>query len=326
MEISTLRSQLDKSATSSSSRSEQVAALEEKLERAERAAGSAQRELADAKKGLTRASEKALREGTDKTSAETRIRNLTVELEESNKSYDDAVKRIETLEKKVLAVTNVNKDADSRRQASERERERLEKESIKFHRRLASLENENLHMREERNKNKMRHVQGTDDDGLDELEDAEKRRLENRIRVLESEASDLRRGVWRERRRSIQPGMDGADGVASPGGKFDDIDLNGPSPYRRQSHSAARGSSFSNVLTSGLNAFTGASGPDELEEFDDEAFDESAFKQAQEEEALKRIERVKEIKRGLKDWEGWRMDIVDLRRAGGGGAGEIFDV
>ena len=55
---------------------------------------------------------------------------------------------------------------------------------------------------------------------------------------------------------------------------------------------------------------------------DDFEFDEAAFKAAQENDAKQRIERVREIKRGLKDWEGWRVDIVDIR-AGWGGVFEV---
>ena len=42
--------------------------------------------------------------------------------------------------------------------------------------------------------------------------------------------------------------------------------------------------------------------------------------------AKKRIERVKEVKRALKNWEGWRLDLVENRRGGGEGVGEIFEV
>jgi hypothetical protein len=68
-----------------------------------------------------------------------------------------------------------------------------------------------------------------------------------------------------------------------------------------------------------------------LQEFDDDgddAFDEHAFARAQqEEEARKMVEHVREVKRGLKQWTGWRLDLVDARRVGGGvGFGEIFDV
>ncbi|KAL9591779.1 MAG: hypothetical protein Q9179_007378, partial [Wetmoreana sp. 5 TL-2023] len=59
LEISSLRAQLQKHTSLSSSHTEQVTALETKLDRAERAAGAAQRELLDTKKSLERASEKA---------------------------------------------------------------------------------------------------------------------------------------------------------------------------------------------------------------------------------------------------------------------------
>ena len=60
-------------------------------------------------------------------------------------------------------------------------------------------------------------------------------------------------------------------------------------------------------------------------DFADGGFDEAAFRAAQEEEAAKRLERVREVKRGLKEWEGYRLDIVELRQ-GGGGLGDIFDI
>ncbi|KAL9100864.1 MAG: hypothetical protein Q9163_003808 [Psora crenata] len=332
MEISKLRSQLGETSTSSSSHSGQVVALQDKLDRAERAAAAAQRELIDAKKGLERASEKAVREGTEKMSAETKIRNLSREAEEAKQSAVESLKRLDILEKKLAALTNMHKDVETRRQAGERERERLEKEASVMRRRLAGLENENLRLREEREKARKRDASGADDEGIDELEDDERRRLEKKVRELEGEVYELRRGVWRERRKTLQGSMDGEDGVTSPSANFDEVDLSGPSPsYRRHSFSQERqGSSFSNVLSSGISVFTGGSGirgsEDLLEDIDDGGFDEDAFRQAQEEEARKRVERVRDIKRGLKEWEGWRMDVVDLRRAGAAGMGEIFDV
>ena len=328
MEISNLRAQLNKSSSSSITHSEQVSALEDKLERAERAAGAAQRELTDAKKSLERASEKAVKEGSERTSAETKIRSLVREAEEAKKSAEESMKRVDTLEKKLAALTTLHKDADARRQAGERERERLEKEAGDTRRRLAGLENENLRLREERERARKREASGVDDEGMDELEDEERQRLETKIRGLEGEVYELRRGVWREKRREFGIG-ETEDGMTSPGSKFDEIDLSGGSPgYRRESlASGGRGTSLSNVLSSGFNAFAGAGvggAKDELFDADDD-FDEDAFRSAQEEEARKRVEKVKEIKRALKDWEGWRMDIVDVR-VGGGRAGDIFDI
>jgi hypothetical protein len=59
-----------------------------------------------------------------------------------------------------------------------------------------------------------------------------------------------------------------------------------------------------------------------LDEDEDFAFDEDAFRKAQEDEAMSRLERVKEVKRGLKNWAGWRVDIADLRT----GMGGVFEV
>ena len=326
MEISSLRSQLDKSASSTNAHSEQVSALEQKLERAERAAGAAQRELSDVKKSLERASEKAVKEGSERTSNETKLRSLGREAEDSKKNAEESLQRVDTLEKKLSALTNLHKDSDGRRQAGEREREKLEKEAGEMRRRLAGLENENLRLREERERVRKREASGADDEGVDELEDEERRRLENKVRSLEGEIYELRRGVWREKRRELGS-VDGDEGPASPGSKFDDVDLNGGTPsFRRLSMAGPRGSSFQNVLSSGFSAFTGGGGKDALDTFEgDGDFDGDVFRQAQEEEGRKRVERVREVKRGLKDWEDWRMDIVDVR-AGGGGAGEIFDI
>jgi hypothetical protein len=61
----------------------------------------------------------------------------------------------------------------------------------------------------------------------------------------------------------------------------------------------------------------------------EDGFDEEAFRLAQEEDAKRRIERVKEVKRGLDQWKGWKLDLVDVR-AGGVGAGRecgpVFEV
>lgn len=326
MEISNLRAQMKNSSSTTDIHSEQVSALEDKIRRAEGAAGAAQRELIDVKKSLERASEKAVKEGSERTSNDAKIRSLGREAGESKKSAEESTKRVETLEKKLAALTTLHKDADGRRQAGEKERGRLEKEASDMRRRLAGLENENLRLREERERARKREATSADDAGMDDLEDEERNRLESKVRGLEGEVYELRRGVWRDKRREL--GLPDEDGMTSPGSKFDDIDLTGGSPsYRRQSMAGGRGSSFANVLSSGFNAFTGGDQREHQDVFDggDDDFDEDAFRLAQEEEARKRVERVKEFKRELKNWEGWRMDIVDIR-AGGGGAGGIFDV
>lgn len=326
MEIANLRAYIAKQDSTAAALEEQVAALDDKLGRAERAAGAAQRELLDVRKNLDRASEKAVKEGSERTSAEMQIKSLTRKAVENAKNAEDSMKRVDTLERKLAALTTLHKESDARRQNGERERERVEKEMGELRKRIAGVENENLRLKEERDRLKKRNAGGGGaDEGLDELEDEERKRLEGRVRELEGEVFDLRRGVWKEKKKELQGGDE--DDVGSPGG-FDEVDLSGPSgPTRRQSLKPGRGpgQAFVNVLSSGFSAFTGGERLSLDLADDDMGFDEDAFRSAQEEEGMKRIERIKAVKRGLKDWEGWRMDIVDSRR-GGGGAGEIFDV
>ncbi|KAL4800238.1 hypothetical protein BDV19DRAFT_353719 [Aspergillus venezuelensis] len=368
LEISNLRAQVsDKTA-----HEEQLKALEEKLARSESSLEKAQNELTDSKAALTRASEKAVKEGVDKTSTETLIKNLQREIEELNAGKTEAEKKIDTLEQKVQAIGNLHKESESRHQARLRESEKAEKEAASLRKRLASTENENLRLKEEQETLRKRHAGnntegGADDDALDELEDEERSKLQRRIRELEGEVFDLRRGVWQERRQEMQPGPDAYtpdayahndyDAANANSNAFDDVDLTGGRPEHNRRRSMAQHqqqhSSFSTVLSSGLAAFTGSNSPFysaspvqshshtqqpatrgslELlsEENLEDEFDEAEFARAQaEEEARKRVEWVREIKKQLRDWKGWRLDLVDSRAGAEGagvGMGEIFEV
>ncbi|KAB8338944.1 hypothetical protein FH972_021884 [Carpinus fangiana] len=176
-----------------------------------------------------------------------------------------------------------------------------------------------------------------DGGGVEELEDEERRQLQSRVRELESEVFELRRSVWRDQRANMQGDMDDDGAAARSPGAFSDVDLS-QGPYggksRRQSSGVGQAFAFQNVI----NAFTGQPGvtpPGQHkrvqskgeglldEEDDDMEFDEEAFRKAQEEEAKARLERVKEVKRGLSGWKGWKIDLVELR---GGEAAGIFDV
>ncbi|PYI31527.1 hypothetical protein BP00DRAFT_370858 [Aspergillus indologenus CBS 114.80] len=366
LEISNLRAQLSSQSTSRSAHEAQIAALEEKLSTGETALEKSQRELADAKAALTRASEKAVKEGVDKTSSETLIKSLQREVEELKQEKADAEKKIETLEKKLEAMGNLHRESESRHQARLRECEKVEKEAAVLRKRLATVENENLRLKEEQETLRKREAGGADDDALDELEDEERSRLQRRIRDLEGEVFDLRRGVWQEKREELAGGADyhpsfsgdPDSATAAAANTFDDVDLIGGSSAdharRRsmaQSKSHGQHSSFSTVLSSGIAAFTGGNtfygnrgrassnqqpagtrGSLELlsEENLDDEFDEAEFARAQaEEEARKRVEWVREIKRKLRDWHGWRLDLVDSRAGAEGagvGMGEIFEI
>jgi hypothetical protein len=350
LEISNLRAQVHSQSSSSSSHQVQIAALEEKLLRGESALERTQRELADTKHSLTRATERAVKEVVDKTSTETLIKSLRRDIEGLQQAKTEAEKKVETLDKKLQALGNLHRESETRHQARLRDSEGMERELIVLKKRLASAENENLRWKEERDRIRKREVVGDTDEALDELEDDDRARLERRLRELEGENFDLRRGVWKEKRGEMAGEDD--DIPTSPANAFDEVDLTGgsPNPSRRRSIVSGRPqqhSSFTTVLSSGLAAFTGSSSnrghrpPGQpapaargslelLSENDDDEFDEEAFARAQaEEEARKRVEWVREVKRKLRDWKGWRLDLVDSRagaEGAGAGMGEIFEV
>ncbi|GAP83065.1 putative m protein repeat protein [Rosellinia necatrix] len=314
LEISRLRAQAERQATAGGTDREQIVALEEKLARSEQAAMKAQRELTDLKRNLDRAAERVVKEGGARTSAETKVRTLERDIERITAEKTELEKKAEALDKKVAALGTLHKENDSRSQALRKEKERAEKEAQEAQLKIERLEGENLRLRK-----KDAAEGGGDDEGMDELEGEERQRMEKRIRDLEGEVYDLRRGIWHQRRKEMEPGAEG---------DFTNIDLdNGPSSSNTTRKTSGKG--LGGYLTSGINALAGMSA-DEQDEFledDDMEFDEEAFKRAQQEDAKRRLERIKELKRGLKNWEGWRLDLVDGRRGGGGyGAGEIFEI
>lgn len=329
-------------------RQEQVAALEEKLERAEKAAGTAQRELSELKRNLDRTSEKAVREGSARTSAETKLKTLEKESKDLRTERDELAKKAEGLEKKVTTLTTLHKEHDARTQALRRDKERVDKDLAEARTRLDRVEAENLRLR----KTDARDGGGTDDEHLDELlassPEASERieMLDRRVRELEAENTDLRHGIWHERRKELQVGPDDTSGGAGSR-HFSDVDLSplagaGAGGKKGHTGSVSGGASgalgdFFSVLTGGGGSGDhshhghghGHQGHDEdglLEDDDDMDFDEEAFRRAHEEEARQRLERVREAKRALKNWEGWRLDLVESRQGGAEGVGPIFEI
>jgi hypothetical protein len=303
IEISKLKAQAERHASGSSSEKEQITALEDKLARAEAAAGKAQRELQDLKRNLDRTAEKAVREGSERTSAETKVKTLEQEVETFKSANSELEKKVDGLEKKAATLTTLHKEQDSRLQALKREKEKAERDVTELRSKVEKFETRSR---------KSMEGGGLDDEGVDELEDEGRARLEKKVRSLEAELHELRSGQWIGKRREME--------ASSPG--FHDVDLSSgyvTSPAHRKQ------GGIGEFLTSGLNALAGG-GDDEFLDDDDMDFDEDAFRKAQEEESKKRIERIKEIKRSLVHWEGWRLDIVEHRRGGNEGVGEIFDV
>ncbi|CZR53121.1 related to USO1-intracellular protein transport protein [Phialocephala subalpina] len=203
IEISTLRGRLDQIAAGSSEK-EQVTALEEKLTRSEKAAAVAQRELGDLKKNLERTTQKAVKEGSDRISAETKLRTLEREAEEAKSHSSELQKKVDALEKKVTTLATLHKEHDARFQAQKKEREKAEKDASELRTKLISLETDNSRLKEAQEIARKHAALGADDSGVDELENEERQRLEKKVRDLESEVHELRRGVWRDRRQQLE--------------------------------------------------------------------------------------------------------------------------
>ncbi|EEH34816.1 M protein repeat protein [Paracoccidioides lutzii Pb01] len=374
LEISNLRAQLSSQSSTTSATQEQVSALEDKLSRSEATLEKTQRELADAKHSLTRAVEKAVKEGVDKTSSETLIKNLERQLQEAEAAKSEADKKIETLEKKLQALGNLHKESENRSSIRLRERDKFEKDATTLKRKLITIENENLRLREEREHMRKQEVSNVgDEEGLDELEDEARQRLERRVRELEGENFDLRRGIWQERKSELSAGASHRDGGdleddladrSSSAGAFDDVDLVGGLPGTGSDHSRRKSmasgrhqqqqqqqkhSSFTTVLSSGLAAFRGESGSPTaghdrhrsravsnishvqnlFSEKDGEVGSHADAEAWAAEEKRMRDERTKEIHEALKNWKGWRLDLVESRygaQGAGVGLGEIFEV
>lgn len=359
LEISRLRGQLSSQTEGCETHGEQISALQTSLSTTEGKLRHAETELADTKKALSKASEKAVLDGTERTSKDTKIRTLERELEDAIAKRDEVVKKAEQLDKKVEAMNKLHREAEARNASKLAASEASARELPVLRAKIEKLNSENSRLRE---KHKRVMSGGGGDEGLDELEDEERQKLERKIRELEAQVFDLQRGVWRDKRIQMQPRGDesGSRTSLDPGAgeDFDDVDLSGSGNASRrrssgnllQSHSQPRHSGFTQVLNSGLAAFRASTtSPDAhqqqqqnrprndslLQEFDDDfgdaGFDEHAFAHAQrEEEARKMVEHVREVKRGLKAWVGWRLDLVDARTAAGGGGvggfGEVFDV
>lgn len=362
LEISRLRGQLSSQTAGCETHGEQIEALKASLASVQGQLVGKEAELGDLRKAMQRASEKSVLDGTERMSKDTKIRALERELAEAVEKREEVVKKAVMLEKKVETMNKLHRETEGRNASRLAVVEAQAREAGMLKARLAKVENENLKLREERERRKKREVAGDGgDEGLDELEDEARVRLEKKVRELEGENFDLRRGVWREKRKDLQPSVSevDADGSEIRGNEeFDEIDLSGHgSGSRRRSFATSHSppqqqqkhSSFSTMINSGLAAFRAAtvspthhhqqqhsrSRQDSLlQEFDDDVgdgvgFDEEAFARAQrEEEARRMVEHVREVKRKLKDWQGWRLDLVDVRRGGGGGfgIGDIFEV
>lgn len=340
IEISNLRARLDSQTETSNAN---IRRLEDKISVTEAALNTTTQNLENTKSAA---------DSTTKTSNEAQVKGLEAQLSEASTTKAEFEKKVSLLDAKISTLTNVHKESESRHQVLLQEKERLDEEQHQLKQRAIESENEYLRLREEVEHLRERNVDGVsatdngghDDELLDQLEDEDRSRLQKRIRELEDEIFDVRRNLWREKRIDLQEGMTDPSVMESVDYSQDDDDANiqGGTPLERRKNvsrqSPRKHSSFSTVLSSGIAAFTGTplhqvrgqAHPEQEEEDVDDDFDENAFANAQREaEERNRIERMREVKRKLRDeWKGYRLDLVDARLGAQGAGiplGDIFE-
>lgn len=334
--MSNLRHSLFQSESQTSDLSARISQLEASLATHQSENSSLQREIA-----ALRDEQAAAAKPADEDPL-ARIKALTAAL-------TTAQSRVATLEKKVETLNTLHRDSETRNSAQStarsKEMERLRAEATDMRKKLQTKSHENARLRAS-STSSSNHQRGLSSISGDEG-NFEEQVLRKRIRELEQENFDLQRGVWQDRRNTlgVQGHGRGDETV------FDDIDLSPPAVERMRR--ASPYGAFTNII----NTFTGGgssggrrqSGPRQSfarnqqsrgffesatpdgqgegqDGFDDEEeleLNEDAFKAAQEEESKKRLERVREVKRGLNEWKGWRVDIVDVR---GGAMAGVFDI
>jgi hypothetical protein len=312
LELSNLRNQVNSLTTTLTERETSLKDLEQRATAAGNLAEATKQELDSLKVSMTFGNDSS-DASSDPDALQNRIALLESDLRTTTTTLTTASERATSLESKIEALTKLHRDASAAVQAKDKELRDVRAE-LKRRDRPTSIS----------------HVRDVSDFELHE-DETETAQLQARIRALEAENFDLKRGVWRDRRAELQPGIEGDE---HEGGAYEDVDLNAPTA---SPHLARQTSTFQDVISSGISAFTGrprgVASPDQQQHqgtgrprnqsmglLSEDGFDEEAFRLAQEEDAKRRIERVKEVKRGLEQWKGWRVDLVDMR-AGGVGAG-----
>ncbi|WPH02552.1 Hypothetical protein R9X50_00541700 [Acrodontium crateriforme] len=312
LELSNLRNQLESLQTSIGERDAAVKDSEDRVKAAEAATETHKQELDALKVSMSFPSDDTKAANEDPEALTKRIGILESDLRTAQADAEAAAKRATSLEQKIEALTKLHRDATTASQTKDKELTDLRAQLKK--------------------RDRPSHVRDASEFELNE-DETETGTLEARIRALEAENFELKRGIWRDKRAELQPGMH-EDATQ----EYEDVDLNDPySPAGRARLGSIprQTSSFQEVISSGITAFTGrprdapSQGHARKQSLgllsDDGGFDEEAFRLAQEEEAKRRIERIKEVKRGLENWKGWRVDIAEARQ-NVVGHGPVFEV
>lgn len=212
-------------------------------------------------------------------------------------------------------------------EALKNENSKLEKECLTLRTRLGKVEAENDDLHLELKMLRSRYIQEKEDEDFEKTNNESDLEFTKKIKELEEEIVELRRGIHLGPKNN--PSNENLPVAVSSGTKFIDVDLGAYNSPRRDSTFSANGG-LGKLISNSLRVITGTSnGPSEdraLEEDELLDFDEDAFRLAKEEEAKQRTERIKDIKRALKEWEGWRLNLVDTRCNFRDANGPVFEI
>jgi len=324
LELSNLRNQLSTVQASASEHEASTKEIEDRALAAETATSSVQQELDALKISMVFPSDDTKAANENPEALTKRITVLESDLRTANSNLDAAATRATSLEQKIAALTKLHRDAISTSQAKDRD--------------VTELRNQL------KRRDRPSHIRDASEFELAD-DETETGALQARIRALEAENFDLRRNVWRDKRAEMQPSIE--DDHPSPG-PYEDVDLGASfsGSLSRKGSAPRQTSTLQDVISSGITAFAGL--PREFSKVsgygasprprkqslallseDGGDIDPEAFRLAQEEQARQRIERVKEVKRGLEKWKGWRLDLTESRRhgiAGGKECGPVFEL
>lgn len=305
IDFNKLRSELERTQKS-------LSAAEESLKEKETANEALQEQLSAAQKELEATNTKMVEEATRHSALESQLAAAKEELDVVRSDIKMKNAQITSLDKDHYTLKTMYRDAEAKSQESSRtaltkgrEAQDLEDALAEAKRNASQLEaeREDLKIKLERALTENRKLTGganasSDHDEVDELEDAERMRLRERVRVLEEQLDAERKRQPNHHHGESQPPSTtqtrhnrGMSMVSEGSFLSDDADFG---EMMKQQMAAARDK-------------------------------EEAAAEERRRAEMERLERIREVKRGLEKWKGWRMDLT-LVGGSPHGLGEMFEV
>lgn len=295
IDLNRLRNELER-VQKTTSQNEQI------LKSKEIAYGGLQEEFTNMQKLLETANSKLSESTTKYLALDSQLQNAQKELETANSEITKNNATIASLEKDYHTLKTALRETETKLQevsrtftAKTREVQDLEDALAEANKRANCLESEkdSFRIKLERTLVENRKLTGsspTADDEINELEDAERNRLRGRIQVLEEQLEAERKNHQHlpSQRHPVQTRHTRGMSIISNGSFLsDDMDFGKEMMAARQK--------------------------------EEDAAEERRIVEGE------RLERVREVKRGLEKWKGWRMDLT-LAGGSAHGLGEMFEV